>query len=66
MVIGGEGKIHAENPMVVPLDLFRADPREFRCCVLWLEDQRIRHYDDRERERRLRDGGDADKWEAGR
>ena len=44
----------------------RADPREFRCCVLWLEDQRIRHYDDRERGRRLRDGGDGDKWEAGR
>lgn len=43
------------------------DRREFSCCVLWLEDQRIRHYDDGERDRRLRDGSgsDADQWEAG-
>ena len=35
--------------------------------MLWLEDQRIRHFDEGERDRRLRDGGGGDvaKWEAG-
>ena len=44
------------------------DRREFSCCVLWLEDQRIRHYDDSERDRTLRNNGAVDdvaKWEAG-
>ena len=44
-----------------------ADDREFLCCVLWLEDQRIRHYDDRERDHKLRNNGVVDKvanWES--
>ena len=52
------------------VNLTPADDREFCCCVLWLEDQRIRHFGERERDARLRNGsggggGDTAQWEAG-
>ena len=59
--------IHSCNPYLA--NITRADDREFCCCVLWLEDQRIRHFGERERDARLRNGSgggdDTAQWEAG-